>query len=140
MCDGFNAPTDNLSVPLEVAAFVLFNPVIDNGPEEDGGYGHPRIKDHFPAFSPAHNISPGLPPMLILQGTEDKLIPVETINRFAAKMQAAGNQVEVVFYEGQGHGFINCATGTSLLYRQTVGEVRKYLMSMGWDLEPRNPE
>lgn len=39
--DGFNDATDDLSVSCKPNLLVLFNPVLDNGPE---GYGYDRVK------------------------------------------------------------------------------------------------
>ncbi|MEN8250350.1 MAG: alpha/beta hydrolase, partial [Bacteroidota bacterium] len=77
LIDDYNESTDNLSVSCIPNALILFNPVIDNGP---GGYGYDRICDAYKIFSPLHNIRKGAPPTILFLGTNDHLIPVETVN------------------------------------------------------------
>lgn len=49
-----NDPKDAINVSAKPNSLVLFNPVIDNGPE---GYGYERIKAWFPDISPMHGIT-----------------------------------------------------------------------------------
>lgn len=132
ICPGFDDPQDDLSIPLETAALILLNPVLDNRPSAEGGYGYDSTKEYFPAISPAHNVHPGLPPTLILQGTDDHLIPVETIESFANEMQKAGNRVEAVYYEGQPHGFFNSKDGTSPTCLDSLERIKSFLSTKGW--------
>jgi acetyl esterase len=104
--DGLNDPLDDLSVSPRPDLLLLFNPVIDNGPD---GYGYPRVKDWFPAFSPMHGIVKGFPPTIFFLGTKDHLIPVSTAEAFKEKIQAVGGRCDVHLYEGAGHGFFNQA-------------------------------
>ena len=55
--------------------------------------------------SPAHNIKSGLPPMLLLHGTEDQTVPYSTITQFTQEMQEAGNRCELHTYKDGGHLF-----------------------------------
>ena len=50
-----------------------------------------RIKEHFPAISPAHNITADDPPTLVLLGSNDKLIPTSTAEKFDADLKQAGS-------------------------------------------------
>lgn len=129
MCPGFDDPADDRSVPLEAAAFVLFNPVLHNGPE---GYGHGSIEADFPAFSPAHNIRPGLPPTLLHLGTEDHLIPVAILEAFTRDMRAVGNRCDLRLYEGAGHGFFNPTEGNTAWFRETMENTCRFLEGLGW--------
>jgi acetyl esterase/lipase len=47
-----------------------------------------------------------LPPMFVLQGTADELVPPEMQQRFVDTYQAAGGQIEMRLYEGMPHTFI----------------------------------
>ena len=125
VCPGFDDPADDRSVPLEAAAFVLFNPVLDNGPD---GYGHEMIQADFPAFSPAHNIRPGLPPTHVHLGTSDHLIPVAILERFAQNMRAVGNHCDLLLYEGAGHGFFN----QEPWFEETLAHTRRFFADLGW--------
>ncbi len=44
-------------------------------------------------------------PLLILHGSEDKVVPVSQSHAVAERVRAAGGQVELHVYEGEGHGW-----------------------------------
>ena len=46
----------------------------------------------------------GLPPMLLLTGGADQIVPCAQTRRFAEKAQAAGNEVSQLIFEGAIHG------------------------------------
>ncbi|MEM8782027.1 MAG: alpha/beta hydrolase [Planctomycetota bacterium] len=115
-------------------ALILFNPVIDNGPD---GYGHERLGDAYRWFSPLHNLRPGLPPTLILLGTDDHLVPVTTAEAYVQAMQAHGNACELELYDGQVHGFFN-ARPNNPMYRATLDRAILFLQDMQW-IEPAGP-
>ena len=93
-----------MAISAKSNAMVLFNPVFDNGPE---GWGHQRVGKRHQEFSPLHNISPDDPPAIVFLGSADKLIPVETAQKFEMAMENAGNRCETHIYEGQPDGFFN---------------------------------
>ncbi|MEZ4827918.1 MAG: alpha/beta hydrolase [Bacteroidia bacterium] len=126
LIEDYNEPTDNLSVSCIPNALVLFNPVIDNGP---GGYGYDRIGDAYKNFSPLHNIRKGAPPTIVLLGTNDKLIPVETAKYYQTVMEKVGSRCALFLYEGQGHGFFNYRHFE--YYKKTVAEADGFLQSLG---------
>jgi acetyl esterase len=47
-----------------------------------------------------------MPPLLVLQGIADELVPAEMQQRFVDTYRAAGGQVEIVFFEGMPHTFV----------------------------------
>mgnify|MGYP001246052527 CR=1 FL=1 len=51
-------------------------------------------------------------PVLILQGTQDQVSPMETINLVVAEMDAAGNDVRFELYSQTHHAFDNPEAGT----------------------------
>lgn len=133
LIDGYNEPTDDLEVSCKPNALVLFNPVIDNGP---GGYGYNRIMEQYPDFSPLHNIKEGAPPTILFLGTEDRLIPVETVEYYKMVMEKVGARCDLHLYEGQGHGFFNYKNVE--YYEKTVTEADLFLQSLGWlDKQPK---
>ncbi|MFA7257277.1 MAG: alpha/beta hydrolase fold domain-containing protein [Kiritimatiellales bacterium] len=123
---GFNEDGEDTSVSCRPDALVLFNPVIDNGPT---GYGYERVEACWPAFSPIENIDKANPPppTIFQIGTEDKLIPVATAERYKKLTEDAGVRCELRLYEGQPHGFFNKAK-----YNETLLEVDKFLTSLGY--------
>ncbi len=125
--DAYDDPADDLSVTTRPDALLLFNPVIDNGP---AGYGYNRIGEAFPAFSPLHNIRAGMPPTIVLLGTEDSLIPVATAEYFCAAIRVTGGICKLKLYEGAKHGFFN--PRNLPYYQSTILEVDHFLQRLGW--------
>ena len=80
---------------------ILYNPVLDFGPKKFDWISDPSMA------SPIKNITKGAPPTIILTGTADKLIPVESINNYKALMESVGSRCDIVFYEGAEHAFFN---------------------------------
>ena len=124
----YNEESDDMSVSCVPNALVLFNPVIDNGP---GGYGYERVGDKYRTFSPIHNIVKDAPPTIIFLGTEDKLIPVETVRYYKVVMEKTGSRCELVLYEEEGHGFFNYGRNLNN-YKSTVIETDIFLKSLGY--------
>lgn len=124
----YNESTDDLSISSVPNALVLFNPVIDNGP---GGYGYARIGNRYKDFSPLHNIRKGAPPTLILLGTKDRLIPVETVQYYQKVMEKVGSRCDLRLYQGENHGFFNYNRGLDL-YGKTVLEADEFLVSLDY--------
>lgn len=108
ICDGLDDTADDTSVSSKPQALLLFNPVYDNGPK---GYGHDRVTEWFPAISPAHNITKDDPPSIVFLGSEDKLIPVATAERFRDAQKELGIHSELYVYQGEPHGFFNLKIG-----------------------------
>lgn len=126
----YNNAYDDRRVSARPDALVLFNPVIDNSPT---GYGHERIGEVWPTFSPLHNITARFPPTLFLVGTEDPLVPLSTAKAFRDSVVAHGGQCEVVRYEGQNHGFFNYERDPQHRYfRQTLEAMDEFLIEQGF--------
>lgn len=128
-CKGFDAKGEDLSISTRANALILFNPVLDNGP--DGGWGHSKVKDYWQSISPAHNISKPVPPTLFMLGTKDNLIPVSTATRFRDKVQAAGGRCDLMLHEDGKHGFFNDPPHLE----NTMREMITFLKSLGWIAE-----
>ena len=126
---GIQEEGQDLSVSSVPNALLLFNPVYDNGP---GGWGHSRVKERWKEISPMHNIRKGAPPTIVFLGTNDKLIPVATVETYKRKMIEVGSRCDLHLYEKQGHGFFNTNKAGGQHYRATVLEMDKFLISLGW--------
>ena len=126
LADGIDDPQDDKTVSAKANALVLFNPVLDNGPER--GWGTARVGERFKDLSPAHNISPDDPPTIIFIGRDDRLIPTATIERFAANMKKAGVRCDLHVYDGEGHGFFNSNPSRTI----TLIETDRFLTSLGY--------
>ncbi len=125
---GFEDPDDVSEVTYRPSALVLFNPVIDNGPN---GYGFERVSAYWRQFSPAHNITRGHPPTIIMLGTNDQLIPVATGEAYCDKVRAAGSGCQLHLYEGQPHGFFR-QSRSKLYYRKTLDAMDAFLAALGY--------
>jgi acetyl esterase/lipase len=125
--EGFNEEGEDLSISCVPNALVLFNPVIDNGP---GGYGYERVGETYRSFSPLHNLHKDAPPTVIFLGTEDQLIPVETVNYYKTVMEKVGSRCELFLYDGKGHGFFNYNQFEN--YRLTLLEANRFLISLDY--------
>ncbi|HEX5790867.1 MAG TPA: alpha/beta hydrolase fold domain-containing protein [Luteolibacter sp.] len=125
-CKGFDAAGENASISTRANALLLFNPVLDNGP--DGGWGHAKVKDFWQKISPAHNVNAPVPPVLFMLGTKDNLIPVSTAERFKKTVETAGGRCELKLYENATHGFFNSAPHSD----QTTADMIAFLTAIGW--------
>jgi len=56
-------------------------------------------------ISPDEHVRRGLPPTLILQGSDDTVTPLSGVKRFCERLRAAGNACELHVYHGFGHLF-----------------------------------
>lgn len=120
----FDDPHDCLEVEPSAKGLILFNPVLDAGPE---GYGYAKVKDVWKDFSPLHALEKPLPPILILSGVEDETTPIQGMRAFRDKAVALGGQCEIKEYEGQAHGFFNHRDGKNPYYSLTLKEVFQFL-------------
>ena len=102
--DGYNCQEDDLSISAAPNALMLFNPVIDNGPD---GYGYDRVGDKYPDFSPMHNVRTPVPPTIFQVGDKDKLVSVSTAEKYKQACENAEGRCDLVIYEGAQHGFFN---------------------------------
>lgn len=110
------------------AALILFNPVFDNGPD---GWGHNRVREYWESFSPLHNVSAATPPSLVMLGTNDSLVPVETAQVWKKKVEGFGGYCALKLYEDQEHGFFN-RNRNEQMYEATVADMNAFLESLGF--------
>lgn len=64
--------------------------------------------------SPAHHVRPGLPPMCLIHGTADDLVPYESVKEFTGSMLEAGNQCELHPFHGTDHFFGNVSDSSKV--------------------------
>lgn len=129
MVDGMDDPQDDLTVSAKSNAMLLFNPVLDNGP---GGYGYNRVKKAYQEYSPFHHVSEDDPPAVFFLGDQDKLIPVQTAQRFKEKMEAVGNDCEVEIFKTMPHSFFNYSKYDHVPYYKTILTSDRFLERLGW--------
>ena len=108
MMDGFDAADDDLKISPRSNAMILYDPAFDNGP---GKWGHARVKERYKEFSPYYNVTPKLPPCMIIVGEKDGIIPPKAVLAFEEAMKKAGNRCEAHMYPGKPHDFHNWRQG-----------------------------
>jgi acetyl esterase/lipase len=119
-----NDPVDRESSAVQAAT--VFFPVTDllnlgHSTENPGDGGPPKsfVKAFGPqstdpavwkeigrAMSPIYHITPNLPPLLIVHGGADTLVPLEQSEWFVARAREAGCNVELVVRPGKKHGWL----------------------------------
>ncbi|MEN9402100.1 MAG: Acetylxylan esterase precursor [Verrucomicrobiota bacterium] len=133
---GGDDPADNLQVPLQPAALVLFNPVIGGRPTETADSAFVRRfgdkRGEFLEQSPANHVTADAPPAVILHGAVDTVIAPVEIRRFEQSMAQAGARCDVHFYDGQGHSFFNRGNADGRYFRETTLAADRFLASLGW--------
>lgn len=67
--------------------------------------GHIFRDEDLAAASPIHHISEGDPPFLILQGDQDRLVPLVQSQILYERLQEKNIPAELVIVKGGGHGF-----------------------------------
>lgn len=121
VCEGYN------TTEARPDALVLYNAVIDNGPD---GYGYERVSESFPDFSPLHNIKKGAPPTLFLLGDADALIPTQTAYEYQRKMDSVSVQCDLMIYPEQTHGFFN--PRNPAYFAETLFQTHVFLYDLGY--------
>ena len=64
-------------------------------------------RDKPEKLSPFHQLKSGMPPMCIVHGTVDDMVPIESIKEYAEKSVSMGNRCELYPFEGADHFFGN---------------------------------
>ncbi len=102
MIEEYNEKSDNLSVSCHPNAVLLFSSAV-NAVE---GWCDRLLADRrnkIWSISPAHNIKPGMPPMIEFHGNDDEQVPKWTVQYFERDMKKEGNYFEQHMYEGRKH-------------------------------------
>lgn len=133
MLPKFDDPADSTEISPVPNALVLFNPVLDTSKK---GFGLERFPDQ--AIAKEANliraIDAGLPPMLIMHGTADRVAPFPCSYEFAKKCSKKKNLCRLIEFEGQGHGFFNFNLSFEM-YEATLMQMDEFLVELGF-IEP----
>lgn len=77
----------------------------------------PGARDQYLARSPMTHAVKVRAPLLLLHGTDDKVVNPQQSTALAARVRATGTPVELHHYEGEGHGWRRAATVAAELAR-----------------------
>jgi acetyl esterase/lipase len=138
MLERFDDTNENRRVSSKPNALVLFNPVVDTGPEAAARTEAlrqilpARFGDRGRDGSPVHHLGRGLPPTLILHGKADAAVPYVDVERFCSEATKLGNQCQLVGYDSATHGFFNLQNADGKWYRETLLEVDRFLTRLGY--------
>lgn len=91
------------------------------------------LPEHAGAYrdrSPVHRADSITAPLLILQGSDDEVVPPAQSQAMAERLRALGRTVDVHVYEGEGHGWGRAATVIDELAR-TEAFLRRHVLRGG---------
>jgi len=142
MVPDLEAEGQDPAVSSQANAMILLNPVLDLP-------AVPWLKDRLPgiapgsippeemrrkthAVSPAAHVRPGLPPALVVHGTEDKVVSFEPSRQFAQAMCRAGNRCDLLLLEGKAHAFALMDYGDVASVVETIEAMDRWLRSLGY--------
>jgi acetyl esterase/lipase len=124
MIPGFDDPYDNMNYSHVPQALALHTAPVNLATDNHfKGLLQGRAKPED--LSPFHHIKGGLPPMCMIQGTADEIVPYDSVKEFSRKMQEAGNQCDLHPFEGASHFSIH-ATGQA----RAIRLIDEFVMSM----------
>jgi dipeptidyl aminopeptidase/acylaminoacyl peptidase len=66
---------------------------------------YPEAADRYADRSPINHVDQLTAPILLLQGADDKVVPPNQAETFAAAARSKGLPVAMIIYPGEGHGF-----------------------------------
>jgi dipeptidyl aminopeptidase/acylaminoacyl peptidase len=96
----------------------------------------PEGKQVYEQRSPIHHADQLQTPLILLQGTDDKVVPPSQAQELAAVLRGKGLPVSLVLFEGEGHGFrvldnqVRALEAELSFYAQVLG------LKVADDLEP----
>lgn len=122
--DGLEEEGENMSVSSKPNALVLYNPATDLSEVQ-------RLGDRALEISPLQHVNKGDPPTIVFHSRDDQTVPYESAVAFCEAMNAAGNQCELVSFDGRPHGFFNY-TRSRVAYKTTVWHMDRFLASLGY--------
>ncbi len=136
----FDEPSENQSISSKPNALVLFNPAAALASYEGASDAARRQVESSQiveragidpkSISPAHHVTPGLPPTIMFFGTDDTLLG--GAEYLARRAKEAGGRCELVTYPGEQHGFFNFGRGGNRAFLDTLRRSDEFLASLGW--------
>lgn len=133
---GFDDPADSTSASAIPNAVAAYNPITDL----TEGWMLNTVASAAVArsLSPVFYVRAKLPPMIVLHGLEDTVVPVGQSKRFVEAMKAAGNRCDLALYPKTGHAFvIPNYTAPEKTVVEAIRAFDRFMVSLGyWQGEP----
>jgi acetyl esterase len=104
--NGYDDPKDDMSISAVPDALAFQSACLNTLVVDDFAFllqGRAEPED----LSPFHHLKSGMPPMCLIHGKEDDLVPFESVKEYAEKSAAMGNRCELHPFEGTDHFFGN---------------------------------
>lgn len=130
----FDPPDADVSIPAHAAAVVaVYPPVLlyrgegrPSGGNRASALKGADVSDEAAALaSPINHIGPDFPPVMLLHGDADKLVPVSASLRFQEALRARGLRVDSHIFAGLPHGFVNQPQLRPMLMTLVSGFLRR---------------
>ena len=123
--DGYDDPEDDKSISpvpnaLALQSACLNTVIVDEFASLLQGLEKPEN------LSPFHHLKPGMPPMCLIHGKADDLVPFKSIREYTEKSVAMGNRCELHPFEGTDHFFGNVDS------LEVFGLIDEFLISLGY--------
>lgn len=96
----------------------------------------PEGKDVYEARSPIHHVDRLATPLILLQGTDDRVVPPAQAEQMAAVLREKGLPVALVMFEGEGHGFRALDNQVRALEAELSFYAQVFGMTLADDVEP----
>lgn len=125
----FLGPNGTPPALIQPQALILFNPALDLGPDNHRAYE--VVGEDYPQVSPLHNVHAHMPPVLIMHGEEDPVIPVSSVMAYQEALTQLGNESTLDLFPGQSHGFFNPWISDAY-FRATVETMDYFLVKLGF--------
>ncbi len=91
---------------------------------------YPEARDLYLERSPIHHVDRISCPMILLQGRDDPVVPVNQAESMAEAVRAKGLPIALIVFDGEGHGFRKAET----VIRAKEAETYFYSRVFGFDL------
>jgi acetyl esterase len=140
LIEAFDEEDEDLTISSQPNAMVLCNPAVVLAPVEGqkavseerlASLGQ-RMGVESEQLSPYHHVRENLPPSIIFHGKGDTTVPYLTVEIFEKAMTEAGNDCELVGYEGRPHGFFNSGRNNNEDYDAVLKEMDRFLTELGY--------
>jgi acetyl esterase/lipase len=119
---GFLAAHLLINGRMQAAGGILLNPVVDLS--ADGFVSKATPPGGDKAISPLHLPIERMPPLLLLQGLNDQVVPLDTLRRFVRRVTDLGIPAELNTVPNAGHGFFNVAPHLEPMTSRMIGFIR----------------